>query len=221
MMITVWVVLPYAAVVSCVAGHVWRYRRDGFLGHLYGPGVDRMQRIGIRAVRAGFPLVFLVRITEMLASGPHSRPDHGIQVLLAVIMMIAVPLTITGVALILIPPLISADIRHRVTPLDRLTLPLTAAALLSSVLVTFDGGSTDNRFLTAETLFTWARSLLTLHPDPHVMTHAPAVYQLRGLILVALIAIWPYTRLAGILTVPTVRLLRQLVPAPYRSLPTG
>ncbi|MGW4245218.1 respiratory nitrate reductase subunit gamma [Nocardia sp. NPDC004722] len=221
MMITVWVVLPYAAVVSCVAGHVWRYRRDGFLGYLYGTHLDRAQRIGIRAARAGFPVVFAVRVAEMLASGAHSRPDHGIQVVLAVVQVIAVPITLTGVALILIPPLISADVRHRVTPLDRLTLPLTAAALMSSVLVTFDGGSTDGRFRTAETLFTWARSLVALHPDPLAMTHAPAVYQVRGLILVALIAIWPYTRLAGILTVPALRLLRQLAPAPYRSATTG
>ncbi|MFE3195553.1 respiratory nitrate reductase subunit gamma [Nocardia sp. NPDC059240] len=221
MMITVWVVLPYAAVVSCVAGHIWRYRRDGFLGYLYGPNIDRVQHIGITAVRAGLPLVFIVRIAEMLASGPHSRPDHDIQVLLAVVQVVTVPITIVGVALILIPPLISADIRSRVTPLDRLTLPLTAAALLSAVLVTFDGGSTDTRFRTAETLFAWVRSLLALHPDPQVMSHAPAVYQVRGLIIMLLIAVWPYTRLAGIITVPTLRLLRQLVPAPYRSAPTG
>ncbi|WP_460723330.1 respiratory nitrate reductase subunit gamma [Nocardia heshunensis] len=221
MMITVWVVLPYAAVAACLAGHVWRYRHDGFLGYLYGPHIDRVQRVGIRAVRAGLPVVFVVRLVEMLASGPHSRPEHGIQVLLAVVQVIAVPITIAGVALILIPPLIAADVRHRVTPLDRLTLPLTAAALLSAVLVTFDGGSTDTRFRTAETLFAWVRSLVAMHPDPHVMAHAPAVYQLRGLILVALIALWPYTRLAGIITVPAVRLLRQLVPAPYRSVPTG
>lgn len=54
-------------------------------------------------------------------------------------------------ALILIPPLISADSRHRVTPIDRLTLPLLSAALLSAVLVTFDGSATYGRYRSAET----------------------------------------------------------------------
>ncbi|MEV6099013.1 respiratory nitrate reductase subunit gamma [Nocardia sp. NPDC051981] len=220
MMIALWVALPYAAMLSCAVGHVWRYRRDGFRGYLYGPHIDRAQRAGIAAVRAGFPLVFLVRVVEMLASGPHSRPGHGIQLVLAAIQVVAVPVTIAGVALILIPPLIDADVRQRVTPVDRITLPLLAAALMSAVLVTFDGGSTDGRYRTAETLFTWARSLIALHPEPAVMSHAPILYQARGLIVVLIIAVWPYTRLAGILTVPVVRVVRQVAAAPYRSAPS-
>lgn len=219
-MIAIWVVLPYAAVVSCAIGHLWRYRRDGFRGYLDGPHIDKAQRIGIAAVRTGFPVVFAVRVAEMLASGPHTRPEHDIQVLLSAVQIVAAPVTVAGVALILIPPLISADVRHRVTPLDRLTLPLLSAALLSAVLVTFDGSATDGRYRAAETLFPWARSLLALHPAPSGMDHAPLLYQARGLIVVAIIAVWPYTRLAGILSVPALRLLRQAVPAPYRSAPT-
>ncbi|MEU1204876.1 respiratory nitrate reductase subunit gamma [Nocardia sp. NPDC005825] len=220
MIIAIWVVLPYAAVVSCAVGHLWRYRRDGFRGYLYGPHIDKAQRIGIAAVRLGFPVVFAVRVAEMLASGPHTRPEHDIHVLLSAVQIVAAPVTVAGVALILIPPLISADTRHRVTPLDRFTLPLLSAALLSAVLVTFDGSATDGRYRAAETLFPWARSLLALHPDPSGMDHAPALYQARGLIVVAIIAVWPYTRLAGILSVPALRVLRQAVPAPYRSAPT-
>ncbi|MET8430524.1 respiratory nitrate reductase subunit gamma [Nocardia sp. NPDC004860] len=220
MMIALWVALPYAAMLSCAVGHVWRYRRDGFRGYLYGPHIDRAQRAGIAAVRAGFPIVFLVRVMEMLASGPHSRPGHDIQLVLAAIQIVAVPVTIAGVALILIPPLIDADVRQRVTPVDRITLPLLAAALISAVLVTFDGGSTDGRYRTAETLFTWARSLIALHPEPAVMDHAPILYQARGLIVMLIIAVWPYTRLAGILTVPVVRVVRQVAVAPYRSAPS-
>ncbi|MFE3099419.1 respiratory nitrate reductase subunit gamma [Nocardia tengchongensis] len=220
MMFAVWVALPYAAVLSCAIGHVWRYRRDGFRGYLYGPHIDRAQRIGIGAVRAGFPVVFAVRVSEMLASGPHARPEHNVQVLLWAAQIVAAPVTVAGVALILIPPLIAADSRHRVTPIDRLTLPLLSAALLSAVLVTFDGSATGSRYRAAETLFPWVRSLLVLHPDPTGMDHAPLLYQARGLIVVALIAVWPYTRLAGILAVPALRVLRQAVPQPYRSAPT-
>ncbi|WP_198347587.1 respiratory nitrate reductase subunit gamma [Nocardia terrae] len=209
MVVTLWVVLPYVAVVSCVIGHVWRYRLDGFLGCLYGPHVDLAQRFGIRALRVGMPTVAAMRVVEMVVSGPHSRPGPGIRIVLEATQLVAVPLTIIGAVLVLIPPLIAADGRARVTPLDRMTMPLLVAALVSAVLVTFDANSSDVHYRTAETLFTWARSLVTLHPDPQVMRHAPLIYQARGLVLVLIIAVWPYTRLAGVLAVPALRVLRQ------------
>lgn len=206
MMYVLWVFLPCAALASCVTGHIWRYRHDRFLGYLYGPHVDRAQRFGSLAFRTGVPLLFVVRIAEVIASGPHSRSSGGTEVVLTVGQIIAVPLAMIGAGLILIPPLIAADTHTRITRVDRITLPVLAAALLSSVLITFDPYSTDSRYRTAETLFTWARSLVTLHPHPEVMQHAPTIYQARGLIVMLLIAIWPYTRLAGIFTVPVSRL---------------
>ncbi|MEC3957840.1 respiratory nitrate reductase subunit gamma [Nocardia sp. CDC153] len=208
-----WVVLPYAAVASCVVGHVWRYRRDGFRGFLYGTHVDGAQRVGVGAFRVGLPVVCAVRIAEAFASGPHSRPDAGVRVVLIVGQLVGVPLTVAGAVLILVPSLIAADTRGRVSPLDRMTLPLLAAALMSAILVTFDANSTDNGYRTAETLFVWARSLMVVHPDPAVMAHAPALYQCRALIVMLIIAIWPYTRLAGILFVPILRTLRHPWPS--------
>lgn len=214
-----WVFLPVAALASCVAGHIWRFRRDRFLGYLYGPHTDRVLLFGSRAFRIGVPMVFAVRITEVLASGPHSRTDGGLNVVLTAVQMVGIPLAIAGAGLILIPPLISVEARPHITPIDRVTLPVLVAALLSAVLIAIDPNSTDNRYRTAETLFTWVRSLLTLHPNPDVMQHAPAIYQLRGVIVMLLVAIWPYTRLAGIFTVPLLRLFRRTAGMAARLLP--
>ncbi|MFJ4655436.1 respiratory nitrate reductase subunit gamma [Nocardia sp. NPDC088792] len=210
MMYVVWVLLPCAAVVSFAGGHLWRYRRDRFRGPRYGPYADTAQRLGALSFRIGVPVLFVARIAEVLASGPHSRPGGHIGPFLITLQVIAIPLAVAGAAVLLIPPLIAADAHARVSPLDRITLPVLIAALLSSILVSFDPHSTDHGYLAAETLFTWVRSLVTLHPDAAVMQHAPAMYQARGLIVMLLVAIWPYTRLAGVFTVPTARLLRKL-----------
>ncbi|UGT44998.1 respiratory nitrate reductase subunit gamma [Nocardia yamanashiensis] len=209
MMIALWVLLPYGAILSCVIGHLWRYRRDGFRGHLYGPHIDRAERFGIHAFRIGVPILFVARVTEVFAAGPDSRPEGGIRILIIVLQVVAIPLAMTGAALILVPPLIAADARRRVSAVDRLTLPVLVATVLSAMLVTFDATPGDGRYRSAETLFTWSRSVLTLHPQPAVMAHAPALYQARGLIVMLLIAIWPYTRLAGIFSIPAIRMLRQ------------
>ncbi|GAB4588146.1 respiratory nitrate reductase subunit gamma [Nocardia sp. IFM 10818] len=209
MVYLLWVVLPGIAVASCLAGHLWRYQHDRFLGYLYGPHADRAQRFGSLAFRIGVPLLFAVRITEALAAGPHSRATGVPAVILTAGQIIAIPLAMAGACLILIPPLIDADPRPRITSIDRITLPVLAATLLSGFLITFDPYSTETRYRTAEYLFAWARSLATFRPEPEVMQHAPAIYQARALILVLLIAIWPYTRLAGIFTVPLSRLYRR------------
>ncbi|MFE6864901.1 respiratory nitrate reductase subunit gamma [Nocardia sp. NPDC057668] len=216
MMYLVWVFLPCAALISCVAGHIWRYRRDRFLAYLYGPRIDRAQWLGSLAFRTGVPLLAAVRVIEMAVSGPHSRVEGTAYVLLMILQFIAVPLAIVGAGLILVPPLIAAESRPRVTPVDRITLPVLVGTMVTAVLITFDPNSTDDRYRTAETLFTWIRSLVTLQPNPEVMQHAPALYQIRGLIVMVLIAIWPYTRLAGIFTVPLLRLARGGVRAARR-----
>lgn len=51
------------------------------------------------------------------------------------------------------------------------------------------------------------------------MNHAPLLYPARGLIVVVIIAVRPDTRPAGILSMPTLRVLRPAVPPPYRSAP--
>ncbi|MCU1641994.1 MAG: respiratory nitrate reductase subunit gamma [Nocardia sp.] len=210
MMYVLWVFLPGAAIASCIAGHIWRYRTDRFLGYLYGPHTDRAQRFGSVAFRLGAVGMFTARIAEVLLAGPHSRTSGTTHVMLSALQIIAVPLAVIGAGIILIPPLIAAEAKPRVTPIDRITIPVLIAALLSAVLITFDPYSTDDRYRTAETLFTWSRSLVGLHPNPGAMEHAPVIYQARGLILMLLIAIWPYTRLAGIFTIPLLRLLRRI-----------
>lgn len=217
MMIALWVLLPCAAIPSCIAGHIWRYRHDGFRAFPYGVHGDRAHNFGAWAFRVGVPLLFAARITEVLAAGPHSRPEGAIRVIVIALQLVAIPLAVVGASLIMVPTLITGDNRALVSPLDRITLPVIVAALVTSMLVTFDPTSTNDRYRTAETLFTWVRSLVALHPDPVVMVHAPLIYQARGISVMILIAIWPYTRLAGIFATPLLHTLPRLTLAARRT----
>ncbi|MFI9509729.1 respiratory nitrate reductase subunit gamma [Nocardia sp. NPDC052566] len=201
-----WIFLPYSAFLSFVLGHVWRFRHDRFRADPY---VDEAQRLGLMLFRAGVGLVLTTRIVEIFTTGPHTKPEGAPHVALSVAQMIALPLATIGAGLLLIPPLIAAGPRPAVTPVDRLTLPVLLACLATAVIIEFDPNSTDIHYRTAETLFTWFRSLLVLHPNKEAMRDAPFIYQARALILLLLIGIWPYTRLAGTFAVPALRLLRR------------
>lgn len=201
-----WIMLPYSAFLSFAVGHLWRHRRDRFRSYLAHQDMDRAQRLGSIVFPLGFGIVVAARITDMISAGAHSRPEGTIYVAILVVEMIAGVLAATGAVLLFVPDLIASPARPATTWVDRMTVPVLVAGLLSGVMIRFDPNSSDNGYRTAESLFAWFRSLFTLHPNPEAMQHAPLIYQARGLILLLLIAMWPYTRLAGIFAGPVIRL---------------
>lgn len=224
MPVLLWIVLPYCAFASFLCGNVWRYRYDRFQPAGGGPDIDRLERHGANAFRLGTILVSAARATDVVASGPHDHPRGAVHGILIGVEVVAGPTAAAGAVLVFLPPMIAGAYRAAVTPLDRLTLPVLTAVVLSGILVRFDPNSTDGNYRPAETLFAWARSLFTLHPHPEAIAHASALYQFRALIVLLLIGIWPYTRLAGIFAGPVVRYaarrrteLARLCPLPGNS----
>lgn len=198
----VWIVLPYGAFLSFVGGHLWRARHDGFRRYTSGADLDQAERIGSTAFGIATSLIVVARIADSLTSAPPSPPQGGIYSSITIIEIIAIPPAVIGAALLVIPNLIAATGGRPITPLDRATLPTLAAVLLSGVIVRLDSIHSESR--SSQTLFAWFRSLLTIHPHADTMSHAPLLYQARGLILLLFVAIWPYTRLAGTFARPIV-----------------
>ncbi|MBF6546905.1 respiratory nitrate reductase subunit gamma [Nocardia brasiliensis] len=225
MMSMLWITLPYSAFLSFVLGHVWRYRHDRFSWFGNREDSDPGQRFGTTALRVGIGVLIAARVTELLVSGPHGHPDGPLYVGLAVVEIGALVAAAIGAVLLFVPDIIGGSARPVISPFDRITFPLMVTALLSWVAIKFDPNSTEGGYRTAETLFVWFRSLFSLHPQPGVMVHAPLIYQARGLILMVFIAIWPYTRLAGVMADPLCRALLRIKaePAPEspRALATG
>ncbi|MBB5912531.1 nitrate reductase gamma subunit [Nocardia transvalensis] len=205
MTVLLWIVLPYCAFVSFVVGNLWRYRHDRFRPESCGPDADRVERYGAFAFRLGAGLLLSVRVTDVIASGPSHHPPGPLAALMAVVEVIALPTAAAGAVLLFLPTMLAGTRRAPVTPVDRVTLPLLIAIVLSGVAVRFDPNPADDHYMAAATLFAWARSLFSAHPSAEFMTGAAAPYQIRGLSLVILLGIWPYTRLAGIFAGPVVR----------------
>lgn len=203
-----WILLPYPAAASFVIGHVWRYRRDRFRGVVAPPDGARAHRLALLAFRVGFTCVLAARIADMATAGPDSRLNGPAFAVMITVEGIGGALTSIGAVVLLLPDLIGAS-RRAVTPLDRITVPVLIAALFSGIAMRFDPNSAGDRYRPAETLYAWIRSLPTAHPNTDAIAHAPVIYQVRGVILMLIVAIWPYTRLSGIFAGPVVRLIRR------------
>lgn len=207
----IWIVLPYCAFLSFVLGHVWRLRRDGFRRYTSGAGLDRAERIGATTFGLAVGMLVVARVTDMAASGPHTPPSDAVRLTITVIEFLAVVPAIVGAALLLVPNLITATAKTPITPIDRVTFPLLTAAVLSRVAIQVDPISDSSRYRSAETLYSWFRSLFTAHPQVEMMQHAPLLYQTRALILVLLVALWPFTRLSGTFVRPIYRLISHVL----------
>ncbi len=212
-----WIALPYGAFVSFVLGHVWRYQRDGFRSNSRYPEMDRSQRFGSTAFRTGVCLIVPTRLIEVITAEPHARPSGVLHAVTAIVQVSGVAAATIGAVLLLLPDLIAGSSRPVITPLDRITFPAMTAALLSGVLIEFDPITVGREYRTGETLFAWFRSLCAIDPYPEAMQHAPLIYQARGLILLLLLGIWPFTRLAGIFAGPVVRLVLRAAPRESRE----
>jgi nitrate reductase gamma subunit len=184
-----WAVLPYCAGASFVLGHMWVCHRGVWPGSAR-PRPDRLERVGFGLFRAAVMMVITARVGQLVlwSTTDSAWPFEAVE--------------LTGLAfgvaaaLIMAAPLVTAG-RRPTTPFDRATLPLLAVVMLTGTAIMFDP-TLANADKTEDTLYAWARSLVRMHPDPAAMVHAPFLYQVRGMAVLILVAIWPYTRLAAV-----------------------
>lgn len=200
-----WIILPYSAFLCFALGQVWRFRHDRFAAIDVRTGDGRLHGIGTAACRYGIGALIAARLLDVLGSGPHVHPSGAMRLAIAIVEIGALPVAVAGAVLFIVPPMIADPEHGSVSPVDRLMLPVLAGTLLSWAAVEFAPDSVGGRARAADTLFIWFRSLFTAHPNAAVMAHAPGLYQLRGLMILLLIAIWPYTRLGGLFVGPLVR----------------
>jgi nitrate reductase gamma subunit len=92
--------------------------------------------------------------------------------------------------------------------------PVLAAAILSGMLATV-WGSAIEREEYRETVSPWFRGLFLLQPNADLMVGASLVYQAHALIALLLFALWPFTRLVHVWSVPVTYIGRS--PILYRS----
>jgi nitrate reductase gamma subunit len=204
--ILLWVVVPYAAFAACVLGHVWRYRFDRFGWDARRRRDDPTHRFGTHLFRTGMLVLILSRTLEFALSDDHTDAPGPIGSVATGVSVTAEVAAIVGMV-ILLTQSIAAPLR-RANPLDRLILPLLGATLVSGAAIMFGPNAGGVGYLPHTMLFPWFRSLLALAPQPSLIATAPLIAQVRGLLVIALIAVWPYTQLVHVFAAPIGSVLR-------------
>lgn len=203
----IWLVLPYVSIALFAGGHVWRYRKDQF-GWTSGSTQLLESRLlawgsnlfhwGAIAVISGHVLGILVPARWTRAVGVSENVYHRVA---------GIGGGITGVAclvgLLILTYRRGAVARIRVTTsatdvvVYTLLTVLIVLGVIEAVGYNVFGPGYDYR----TTVAPWFRSLFH-DPQPDLMAAPPIVYQLHAAIPWVLYALWPFSRLVHVWSIP-------------------
>ncbi len=216
-----WLTIPYLAFSSFAIGHVWRYRNDQF-----GWTTRSSQVHEGRMLRVGSPLFHLGLLAvlggHMMGLGiPASWTDKvglsedGYHILSVTAGSVTGLATCAGLAILLYRRVTVVAVRQATTAMDKVMYALLTATILSGMVNTMGNNLLLGEYHYRDTVSPWFRSLFTIDPDPELMVGIPASFQVHALIVMALLALWPYTRLVHVFSAPVGYLVRPYVV--YRS----
>ncbi len=214
---TVWTTLPYIAFTSFVLGHLWRYRTDqfGWTTHSSQMYESRLLRLGsplfhfgMLGVIGGHVMGILIPQSWTDAVGISERMYHWTAISAGSVAGLAV---IVGVAILLYRRTTVTAVRQATTGNDKVMYVLLLGALITGLLNTVGSNLLWGTYNYRETVSPWFRGLFSVHPHPELMVGTPWTFQLHGLIVLALIGFWPYTRLVHMFSAPLGYLVRPYV----------
>lgn len=216
-----WLTVPYVAFTSFLLGHLWRYRHDQFgwttrSSQLYESRLLRLGsplfHFGLLAVLGGHVIGILIPASWTAAVGVSESAYQLASVSLGVLSGLA---TIVGLAILLYRRITVPAVRKATTRIDKIMYTLLAAAITTGMLNTVGSNLIGGGYNYRETVSPWFRSLFTLAPQPELMAATPLSFQIHNLVVLVLLAIWPYTRLVHVFSAPLGYLTRPYVV--YRS----
>lgn len=219
--ILAWVAFPYAAAAIFLAGHIFRYRYDQFgwtsrSSQSYESWLlawgSPLFHYGMLGVIAGHVVGLLIPREWLYAIGVDEHLYHlgatWIGTLVAVI-------TIVGLVLLLARRGAVRRVLRVTSTMDVVMYLVLAASIITGTIAVVQFQVLGEGYDYRGTVSPWVRSLILLQPEVSLMAGVPLMFQLHVLSSTLLFAIWPFTRLVHVLSVPVGYLFRPYIV--YRS----
>lgn len=218
--LVLWVALPYTALAIFIVGHYWRYRYDQF-----GWTTLSSQLYESRLLRWGSPLfhfgILAVFLGHVMGLGIPKSWTEAVGISADAYHVLAVGLgavagfcTLVGMALLIYRRRTVGPVFSATTRMDKLMYAALAAAILLGLGCTV-AANLGTPYDYREGLSVWFRGIFTFNLRPELMAEAPPIFQAHALSAFLLFALWPFTRLVHVFSVPIGYLWRPYIV--YRS----
>lgn len=211
-----WVVLPYASMAICVLGHVWRYRYDQFGWTSYSTELQehRWLKWGAPLFHYGAFAAIIGHILGLLipeaATDGMGISDETYHLFSGWAGFIAAVVVLLGMFILAGRRILSPRVRATTIPVDwvaLIALGIVVGLGISATIRNFMIEPYDYR----KTISIWFRGLFWAHPHVALAADAPWIYRLHAVAAWGLFAIWPFTRLVHVWSLPITYLWRPLV----------
>lgn len=215
-----WVIIPYLALAAFILGHIWRYRYDKFGWTTRSSQIyeSKMLRIGSPLFHYGIIVVFLGHVIGLGVpktwTAAIGLSDSWYHIMALTLGLAAAAATIGGLFILLYRRRTNSRVFGATTKLDKLMYLMLAITILAGTYATIVEswlGHYDYR----AGVSIWFRQFWALQPDVTMMAAAPIGFQLHVISAILLFAVWPFTRLVHVFTVPLGFLTRPYIV--YRS----
>jgi nitrate reductase gamma subunit len=203
----VWLVLPYVSVTIFVVGHWWRYRTDQFgwtsrstqllESRLLAWG-STLFHWGALAVIAGHVAGILVPASFTARFGVSESLYHHLS---GIAGGIAGLVCLVGFGILAFRRSSVHRVRVTTTTTDVIVFVLLGALIVIGDLLTFGYNVFGSGYDYRATVAPWFRSLW-YDPQPSLMAGTPVGYQIHAALPWLLYAIWPFSRLVHVWSIP-------------------
>ena len=203
-----WVIFPYLCIVVFIVGHIFRYRNDQFnwtakssefiekkhlkLGSL-------MFHLGILPVIGGHIAGLGIPKSWMEAMGIN---DHMYHIGAVYIGSLFGFLTLGGMLLLTARRLTIKNVRKLSSASDIIVNLLLLFIVVMGMYSTVVTNVVEPGFDYRSTISIWFRNLFILRPDASLMTDVPLSFKIHILSGFSIFALWPFTRLVHVWSVP-------------------
>lgn len=212
-----WVIYPYLILVIFLIGLYYRYQTDQFGWTAKSSELlekkklrwgSNLFHIGIMLVLFGHVGGLLIPKAWLVGIGVSDHLYHTVAISLGSFAGI---LTLVGCLILLYRRLTDPRIRKTSSFGDMLSIILLTMIVVIGMAATLFNTTASSDFDYRETISPWIRGVLTFTPDGMLMAEVPIIFKIHVLLGLALFAVFPFTRLVHMLSMPITYLRRSYV----------
>lgn len=212
-----WVIYPYIILILFIVGLYYRYQTDQFGWTAKSSEMleKKKLRLGSNLFHIGIIFVFfghvggiLIPKSWLLALGVS---DHLYHLMALSLGTVAGLMTLIGCIILVIRRLTVVRIRRTSSFGDMLSIILLTLIVVVGMLATLFNMGGSGEFDYRETIGPWLRGVLIFRPDYTLMSTVPVIFKIHVVLGLALFAVFPFTRLVHMLSMPIKYLGRSYV----------
>lgn len=203
-------VLPYVAVALVFAVTIARWRLHPFSVSSLSSQLLESRKLywGSVPFHWGLSLILLGHLTALIIPRGFEM-WNGARLRLYLLEITGLALALwagVGIAVLIYRRVSDARIRRVTSPMDLVVLGIVAFQIITGVWIAV--GYRWGSYWGTAVFVPYMRSLITFQPDPSYVDPLPLVLKLHALAFFAFLAVFPFTRLVHIITLPLQYFLR-------------